>query len=86
MRKLRKADKPQARYGHRIEAWIRASHSGMRGVDHLLTALLLQQTWRWKQQRKRMRLAIKAFEDAANWTRIAQNCPKWPVKSATERS
>jgi hypothetical protein len=70
--------KPPVRYGPRVESWIRASHWGMRGVDLLLSALMLQQTWRWKRQRKRMRLAIKAFEEAANWTRIAQNAPSRP--------
>ena len=92
-RKSRPSIDAPLRYGHRVEAWMRASYFGTRGVNQLLHALLLQQTPACKKHRKRVRLALNCFREAANWVRISQSLPpKCPRKlengeeSATEKS
>lgn len=82
----RRADE-KLRFGHCVETWIRASYFGTRGVKALMHALMAQQTPDWAKQRRRVRKARTAFEEAARWLQISMNVPMErpaPEKDAPE--
>ena len=76
----------QNRFDHRVEAWIRASHFAVRGVNLLLHALIRQQGPGWANQRRRTRRALKAFEESAKWIRISHSLPVTRDGDTTEET
>jgi hypothetical protein len=54
-------------YPHKIESWVNALHSAIKGADALATALHEQVGPDWNQQQSALERADACFEQARQW-------------------